>query len=55
MGIKPVEKRDGTGSHNWGTVMDDLEAQSEVVTGAGASWADQAEAAENMENAGNVG
>ncbi|XP_074643767.1 uncharacterized protein LOC141900677 isoform X2 [Tubulanus polymorphus] len=26
-GVKPVEKRDGKGPHNWGTVQDDVEAQ----------------------------
>lgn len=26
-GIKPVEKRDGTGAHNWGNVNDDLAGQ----------------------------
>ena len=24
-GVKPVDKRDGSGAHNWGTMMDDLE------------------------------
>lgn len=26
-GVKPVEKREGAGAHNWGTVKDDLEVQ----------------------------
>lgn len=26
-GIKPVEKRDGGGAHNWGTIADDIEGQ----------------------------
>lgn len=24
-GVKPTEKREGSGSHNWGTVKDDIE------------------------------
>ena len=24
-GVKPVDKRDGGGAHNWGTMRDDLE------------------------------
>jgi plasminogen activator inhibitor 1 RNA-binding protein len=27
--VKPVEKRDGSGSHNWGTQQDELEGQME--------------------------
>ncbi|XP_067139347.1 SERPINE1 mRNA-binding protein 1-like, partial [Centruroides vittatus] len=26
-GVKPVEKREGAGAHNWGTIKDDLEVQ----------------------------
>jgi len=24
-GMRPADKRDGAGSHNWGTVVDDME------------------------------
>lgn len=24
-GVKPVDKRDGAGAHNWGTMKDDME------------------------------
>ncbi len=28
-GVKPVEKRDGSGPHNWGSVQDEIEGQLE--------------------------
>lgn len=39
--MKSVEKRDGAGSHNWGSVQDEIEGQTEptpaqeVVEGEG--------------------
>ena len=28
-GVKPIEKRDGSGAHNWGSVQDEIEGQLE--------------------------
>ena len=30
-GVKPVEKRDGSGPHNWGSVQDEIEGQLETT------------------------
>ena len=29
-GVKAIEKRDGAGAHNWGTVNDDIAAQNDA-------------------------
>lgn len=31
-GVKPVEKREGSGPHNWGSVQDEIEGQMEPAT-----------------------
>ena len=28
-GVKPVDKREGSGSHNWGTYEDDMKAEQD--------------------------
>lgn len=43
-GMRPGDKRDGAGSHNWGTVMDDIEGQQEKLVTEGSTWAEQADA-----------
>jgi len=35
-GVKPQEKRDGSGAHNWGSVKDEIEGQMESVQQEGA-------------------
>lgn len=49
-GVKPVEKRDGTGSHNWGTFKDDMQAEHDTAN------SDEAHNDSNAaENAGDYG
>lgn len=31
-GVRPVDKREGSGAHNWGTARDDLAGQTETIT-----------------------
>ncbi|XP_052825860.1 plasminogen activator inhibitor 1 RNA-binding protein [Octopus bimaculoides] len=46
-GVKAVEKKEGGGSHNWGTMKDDMEEQlKETET---QEWSAQAEDAENQD------
>merc|ERR1712127_107203 len=57
-GVKPVEKREGSGPHNWGSVQDEIEGQmepaavaEEVVEGEAAAPAEVAETKEGEEAA----
>lgn len=47
-GMRPPDKRDGAGSHNWGTVQDDMEGQEadKFVSEGGSTWAEQTDAEE---------
>ncbi|XP_060536878.1 SERPINE1 mRNA-binding protein 1-like isoform X2 [Cylas formicarius] len=37
-GVKPIEKRDGAGAHNWGSHKDIIEAETERPSDADQSW-----------------
>ncbi|PAA46074.1 hypothetical protein BOX15_Mlig012353g1 [Macrostomum lignano] len=61
-GVKPVEKREGFGAHNWGNVRDDIEGQQEPVDAAAGQpsaaapaaaddWADAVEQEQQEANA----
>lgn len=44
-GVKPVEKRDGSGPHNWGSVQDEIEGQLETAVATEEAVEGEAEAA----------
>ena len=44
-GVKPVEKREGSGPHNWGSVQDEIEGQMEPAAVAEEVVEGEAEAA----------
>lgn len=46
-GVKAVDKREGGGSHNWGTVKDDMEEQMKEAENP--DWSTQVEDAENQD------
>lgn len=46
-GVKAVDKREGGGSHNWGTVKDDMEEQMKETENP--DWSTQVEDAENQD------
>ncbi|KAK7485299.1 hypothetical protein BaRGS_00023398 [Batillaria attramentaria] len=51
-GVKPVDKREGSGAHNWGSYRDEIEDQSQPATNPAdesGEWATQP--VENAENA----
>lgn len=51
-GVKPTEKREGSGQHNWGTVKDDIEEQMKDTTQEQEpreDWNPQAEDTENKD------
>ena len=46
-GVKPVDKKDGSGSHNWGTFEDEIKAEDDKANIS----ADLNETTEEKENA----
>lgn len=48
-GVKATDKREGSGSHNWGTVKDDIEEQLKDTSDEPQEWNQQNEDAENKD------